>query len=260
MTLLAGNDIVDADGNGRSRPRPTARQRPLRGRRREAEGRELHAATTFADGTLHLRAGLRRGRLQSVEPRHLRRRLDRRPRLVRGRDRRTGRRTTSSTGPSTRRLTGSGTLTLTVQRRRGHRCPIGRRPATSSTRAARPRPRSTVPDTTPPAFANFDWFGTPATASSTRGEQFIVAISWDEPVVVTGTPRLPLTLAARAAPHAVVRPGFRGTSKTAYFVYTVAPGHNDRPGSASATLVLSGGTIDDAAGHPATAARAACTR
>ena len=102
-----------------------------------------------------------------------------------------------------------------------------------------PTAASTVPDTTPPAFANFDWFGNPD-GIFYAGEQFIVAISWDEPVVVTGTPRLPLTLAAGSAD--AVFDGLSWDEKTAYFVYTVAPGQNVS-GLGVGDIVLSGGTI-----------------
>ena len=105
-----------------------------------------------------------------------------------------------------------------------------------------------MPDTTPPAFATFGWFGNPD-GIYYAGEQFIVAISWDEPVVVTGRPRLPLTLAAGSAE--AVFDGLSWDEKTAYFVYTVAPGQNVS-GLSVGDLVLSGGTIADLAGHPAT--------
>ena len=241
LTLLAGNDIVDADGNPLS---PAADRTSDPYVVDNAKPKVVSfTPTTFADGTLHFELVFDED-VFNVNP---------------------GIFDADSTGSldwyevgiadgatnhefdvTVDQVTGSGTLTLTVnddaatvvEDQAGNQLDLSGAPTASST----------VPDTTPPAFANFDWFGNPD-GIYYAGEQFIVAISWDEPVVVTGTPRLPLTLAAGSAD--AVFDGLSWDEKTAYFVYTVAPGQNVS-GLGVGDLVLSGGTIADLAGHPAT--------
>ena len=81
--------------------------------------------------------------------------------------------------------------------------------------------------------------------------------AFNEPVVVTGTPTLTLTIGMGR--NAIWTRG-SGTQNLV-FEYTIAPGDEDTDGVSIAAnqLSLNGGTITDAAGNPAILTHAALT-
>ncbi len=103
-------------------------------------------------------------------------------------------------------------------------------------------------DTTPPTVTDVS-SPTPNGFYST-GASIVVTVTFSEPVIVTGVPRL--TLETGAIDAVVAYSGGTGTS-TLSFAYTVAAGHvsADLNYVSTSALALNGGTIRDPAGNDA---------
>lgn len=96
----------------------------------------------------------------------------------------------------------------------------------------------------------------PAGGIYTTGEDLEASVVFDETVVVTGAPRLPVMLGNTTVYLSYVS----GTnSDTLLFRYTVQAGDEDLDGISLVSLQLNGGTIRDAAGNDAALAFAAVT-
>jgi hypothetical protein len=92
----------------------------------------------------------------------------------------------------------------------------------------------------------------PANATYTIGQPFTVTLHWDNPVLVTGTPILPLTVGAT-----VVSATYQSGSGTQdlLFRYTVREGDLDSDGIATGSaLILNNGTLLDALNNTASTA------
>ncbi len=90
----------------------------------------------------------------------------------------------------------------------------------------------------------------PANGTYAAGQVLTFAVGFSEPVTVTGTPLLPLSIDAGVPLTAAYLSG-SGTT-TLLFLATVQPGQDDSTGIVPGPLVLDGGTIADAAGNAAT--------
>ena len=119
--------------------------------------------------------------------------------------------------------------------------------------------RNASPDTTPPAVSMIEITSNPG-ASRTYGvgEAIEVAVTLDETVVVTGRPRLSLTVGVQTRPATYDR-GSNGNALV--FAYPVASGDSDTDGVsiAAGRLDLNGGTIQDGSGNDAAPAHEALT-
>ena len=147
-------------------------------------------------------------------------------------------------------LTGSGTLTV-MFRPLARRFPITDAAGNAIDLGPGDAATATVPappDTTAPSFSGYGWDTNSGDGHVYRGETLTLAMSWDEAVEVTGTPRLPLTLGSRTV-HASFD-HLSADGKTAYFTYTAALGDNDAS-PVVGQLDLNGGSIKDAAGNDA---------
>jgi hypothetical protein len=106
---------------------------------------------------------------------------------------------------------------------------------------------SVLVDTTLPGVTSV---GVPGAANYVTGQNLDFTVNWNETVIVTGTPLVPLTVGAVARNAAYVSGS--GTA-TLLFRYTVVAGDNDQDGIAVGTdIVLNGGTIKGVADNPAT--------
>ncbi len=92
----------------------------------------------------------------------------------------------------------------------------------------------------------------PANGTYVAGQNLDFTVTYSEPVVVTGSPFVGVTLDSGAVQAAY----FSGTgTATLTFRYTVAPGNLDTDGIATdSSITLNGGTIKDAAGNDAATA------
>jgi len=88
----------------------------------------------------------------------------------------------------------------------------------------------------------------PADDTYVTGENLDFVVSFSEPVVVTGGPRIPITLTTGTA-YANYLSGSGSTALT--FRYTVATGEADADGISLGALDFNGGSIDDASGNDA---------
>ena len=106
--------------------------------------------------------------------------------------------------------------------------------------------RTFVYDTTPPTVTNVT--STTANGAYPAGTAVLIAMTFSEPVAVTGTP----TLALNSGGTASYASG--SGSSTLTFTYTVGAGENsaDLDYAATSSLALAGGTIKDAATNNAT--------
>ncbi len=93
----------------------------------------------------------------------------------------------------------------------------------------------------------------PANGTYVAGQNLDFTVTYSEPVVVTGSPFVGVTLNTGGAVQAAYASG-TGTA-TLTFRYTVAPGNLDTDGiTADSSITLNGGTIKDAAGNDAATA------
>ena len=108
----------------------------------------------------------------------------------------------------------------------------------------------TVPDTTGPAYDGASWWNADADDNHIYvGETLDITVFWDEPVVITGHPRIPLQLGSGNVYATYADLGYDATY--AVFSYTVQPG-DLADGITIGELDLNGGTIRDAAHNDAT--------
>ena len=112
------------------------------------------------------------------------------------------------------------------------------------------RASGVVPDEDPPTATSVRFESSPASGDRYgRGDVIQVAVRFDEPVTVTGTPQLALAIGS-----ATRRAAFSSAEQEyVRFRYTVQEQDRDRDGIgvAAAGLSLNGGTIVDDAGNPA---------
>ena len=108
----------------------------------------------------------------------------------------------------------------------------------------------TAADTVPPTVTR-TWISTPPQGGDTwlAGEVMEIQVTFNEPVEVTGAPRLALTIGDRR----VFANYYRLSASRVYFRYTVHAEDRDTDGISigSGALTLNGGTITDSAGNAA---------
>lgn len=106
-----------------------------------------------------------------------------------------------------------------------------------------------VVDTTVPTVTNVT--STTTNGTYKAGDTIDVTVTFSESVTVTGTPRITLETGSS---DAIVNYSSGSGTSTLTFTYTVAAGHTsaDLDYTATTSLALNGGTINDAAGNAAT--------
>jgi trimeric autotransporter adhesin len=88
----------------------------------------------------------------------------------------------------------------------------------------------------------------PVNANYTTGQSLFFSVNWSEPVTVTGTPALSLTVGGSSLSAGY----FAGSGTTELvFRYTVQAGHNDNDGISIVALSFNGGRLSDEFGLPA---------
>ena len=111
--------------------------------------------------------------------------------------------------------------------------------------------RNATPDTTPPTVSMIEITSNPATSQTYGvGEAIEVTVTLDETVIVTGRPRLSLTVGAGTKPATYDR---GSNSDTLVFAYPVASGDSDTDGVsiAAGRIDLNSGTIRDGSDNDA---------
>lgn len=101
-------------------------------------------------------------------------------------------------------------------------------------------------DVTPPQVTAV---AVPANDVYAAGRNIMFQARFDEPVNVTGTPSIPLTIGSKTVQVSYFG---RANGNTLFFSYQIQPGDNDPDGVETGTAIqLNGGTIKDAAGNDA---------
>ena len=111
--------------------------------------------------------------------------------------------------------------------------------------------RNDTPDTTPPTVSMIEITSNPATSQTYGvGEAIEVTVTLDETVIVTGRPRLSLTVAVQTKPATYDR---GSNSDTLVFAYPVAGGDGDTDGVSieAGRIDLNSGTIRDGSDNDA---------
>jgi hypothetical protein len=88
------------------------------------------------------------------------------------------------------------------------------------------------------------------------GDNLDFVVNWSEPIYVSGTPTIALTVGATSLSASFINTSLT-TSTTSVFRYTVQTNHLDTNGIATSGIVLNGGLIRDAVGNNASLAAAA---